>query len=293
MSFSIVTDSCANLPDAMLQQHGITTIPLSYFINGTEHFCTSVDTFGCKDYYDSIRAGMSVTTSQTNPQRYMECFRPILEQGSDVLFIGLSGGVSGSYASSEMAASQLRTQFPTRKIRTVDSLCASLGIGLMVLWAAGCRKKGLDLDQTADFLLEHRMRMYQVFTVNDLKHLHRSGRISGVAAMAGTVLNIKPLLLGNEEGKIINFAKVRGRKKVIEALAEKYNTLAMHPERQIVGITHTDCEEDAKYLAQLISAENPPKKILILPHEPFTGAHLGPDSLALYFAGDKDVRTKY
>ncbi len=292
MSFAIFTDTSANLPPELVEQHHITIIPFSYYIDGQEHTCTDPRAFDGKAYYDAIRNGLQVSTSQVNPQRYIDYMQPALAQGQDILFVGLSSGVSGSFNSATMAAAQLLEQFPERNIRLIDSLGAALGEGLLVVRAIECRDAGRDLNQTADFLDALRHRIYQVFTVGDLMHLRRTGRITGATAVLGSVLNIKPILKGNEQGQIVSFLKARGRKRAIELLAEKYNTLAVEPEKQTVAITHADCLEDALLLQQLICQKRPPKRILMACHEPATGSHVGPDMLAVYFEGDDDVRGK-
>ena len=182
--------------------------------------------------------------------------------------------------------------FPDARIRLVDTLSASLGEGLLVLEAADCRDRGMTLDETADRLMAMRHRMAQVFTVEDLKYLRRTGRLSNVTALVGMMLNIKPLLKGDREGKIVTFARTRGRRQSILAMAERYDAMVSHPEEQIVGIAHADCPEDAETLASLLRAKHPPKEIMTVCYEPVTGSHVGPGTLALFFLGDEDVREK-
>lgn len=290
MSFAVVTDATANVPTKLAKKLGIEIIPFSYFVGSEEFVCADTDKFECRAYYDSIRAGTKVTTAQINPQRYVDFFRPLLEQGSDVLFIGLSSGISGSFASAAMAREELLAEFPGRSIRLIDSLGASLGEGLLALRAASCRSNGMTLDETADRVAGIRDRTYQVFIVDDLMHLRRTGRLSNISAVIGSVLGIKPLLKGNEEGKIVAFEKIRGRRQAIDAMAQKYITLAKDAAAQLIGISHCDCPEDAKYLADLIRRKLAPRELLIVEHEPVTGSHIGPGALALYFEGGSDVR---
>lgn len=290
MGFAIVTDTSANLPDAMLQKHAVGVVPFSYFIEDTAHTCPDIDAFDGTAYYNAIRGGTRVTTSQINPYRYLESFTPLLEDGQDILYVGMSSGISGSYASAEAAAAELLGRFPERALRLVDTFSASLGEGILVLRAIACREAGMTLDATADLLLSLRHCMCQVFTVDDLMHLCKSGRISNVAAVAGTVLNIKPLLKGDPQGRIVSFEKVIGRKRAIRALAARYNSLAVNAAEQIVGIAHADCAEDAAALAELLRQDRPPKEILTVCYEPVTGAHVGPGALALFFLGDENVR---
>lgn len=289
-NFAVLTDSASNLTAKMLCDNDITAIPLPYFFNGKECACEILETFDDMAYYAALKSGEKVTTSQINPQRYMDFFRPFLEKGRDILFIGFSSGISGSFSSAKMAREQLAEEFPERKIELIDSLGASLGEGLHVLRAAKCRAEGMSLEETADEVSKHIPKMYQVFTVDDLMHLKRTGRLSNLSATVGTVLGIKPMLKGNEEGKIVSFGKVRGRAKIIAALAQKYAELVKNPESQTVGISYADCKEDAEKLAALIKKVNPPKKLILIKHEPATGSHLGPGALALYFEGENGVR---
>ena len=288
--FAILTDSASNLTAKQLRDNNITAIPFPYFLKGKEYGCEMLETFDDMAFYAALNNGEKVTTSQINPQKYIDYMRPILESGKDILFIGLSSGISGSFASATIAKEILAEEFPERKIELVDSLGASLGEGLIVLKAAELRAEGKTLGDTAEEIRIHIKKMYQVFTVDDLMFLKRTGRLSNISAAVGTVLGIKPLLKGNEEGKIVAFGKIRGRAKVIATLAEKYDTLVKEPEKQTVGISYCDCKEDAKALAELINKTNPPKKLIVLKHEPATGSHLGPGALALYFEGEKGVR---
>lgn len=288
--FAILTDSASNLTAKQLRDNNITAIPFPYFLKGKEYGCEMLETFDDMAFYAALNNGEKVTTSQINPQKYIDYMRPILESGKDILFIGLSSGISGAFSSAVIAKEQLNDEFPERRIELVDSLGASLGEGLIALKAAEYRAKSKTIDETAEEIRIHIEKMYQVFTVDDLMFLKRTGRLSNLSAAVGTVLGIKPILKGNEEGKIVAFGKVRGRAKVISALAEKYNALVKDPKTQTVGISYCDCREDAKVLADLINKTNPPKKLLIVKHEPATGSHLGPGALALYFEGEKGVR---
>lgn len=291
-AFDIITDSTANLTQKLIKENSVIEIPFPYFTEGKEpSFCT-LEEFDDVKYYADIKNGLKVTTSQINPQKYIDFFRPSLENGRDILFIGLSSGISGSFTSATMAREQLAEEFPDRKVELIDSLGASLGEGLLVLQAAKHRADGIQLTETAEKIIDLRERMYQVFTVDDLMHLKRTGRLSNAGAVIGTVLGIKPLLKGNSEGKIVAFEKIRGRARTISAMAEKYFSLVKNAETQTVGIAHANCKADAEQLANLIREKLPPKEILIVKYEPVTGSHVGPGALALFFEGDSDVRTK-
>lgn len=290
MSFQIFTDTSANLPGALAEEKSLRIIPFTYRAEGKEMSCTDPEDFDGDGFYERIRKGLTVTTSQVTPQTYIDSFRPVLEAGRDILFISMSSGISGSFASSAVAAAELGEEFPERHIELVDTMGASLGEGLIALKAAEYRDDGIDLLDTALLLRDMSGRMCQIFTVDDLMHLRRGGRLSNLSAVVGTVLNIKPLLKGNEEGKIVAFRKVRGRRSSINAIAELYARLVRSPEKQTVGIAQAGCREDAELLRELISKMVPAREILSVQYEPVTGAHVGPGALALFFLGDDNVR---
>ncbi len=292
MSFAIVTDTSANLPSELLKRYSLTVVPFSFFINGSEHVDLDAEHFDAANFFDAMRSGVKVTTSQIPPQRYTDCFEPMLRDGQDILYVSMSSGISGSFNSSEMAARELREKYPERTLRCVDTCGASLGEGLQVLRACALREEGKSVDETADALENERRRMCQVFTVGDLKYLRATGRLSGVATIVGTMLSIKPILKGNELGQIVLSGKVRGRRQVIEELAARYAADVRSPETQTVGVAHCDCRDDADMLIKLIRQSKPPKDILLVDYEPVTGSHLGPNSLALFFWSDDTVRSR-
>jgi DegV family protein with EDD domain len=288
--FRIVTDTSSNLPTAYLQAENITVIPFTFHTESGEQSCMDTASFDAKAFYTAMRNGEKVTTSQIPPQRFVDNIRPMLENGEDVLFVSMSSGISGSYASSKIAANQLAEEFPERKILTVDTYSASLAEGIVVMRAVECRKEGLSIDETYQILRALRHRIAQIFTVGDLRYLKRTGRLSNLEAAVGTVLQIKPLLKGDPEGKIVCFAKVRGRQRAIEEMAKRYEELVVSPETQTVCISHADCEADAQILASMLRRSKAPKDILIVDYEPVTGSHVGPGALALFFVSDDNVR---
>ncbi len=288
--FRIVTDTSSNLPTAYLQAENITVIPFTFHTESGEQSCMDTASFDAKAFYTAMRNGEKVTTSQIPPQRFVDNIRPMLENGEDVLFVSMSSGISGSYASSKIAANQLAEEFPERKILTVDTYSASLAEGLVVMRAVECRKEGLSIDETYQILRALRHRIAQIFTVGDLRYLKRTGRLSNLEAAVGTVLQIKPLLKGDPQGKIVCFAKVRGRQRAIEEMAKRYEELVVSPETQTVCISHADCEADAQILASMLRRSKAPKDILIVDYEPVTGSHVGPGALALFFVSDDNVR---
>lgn len=288
--FRIVTDTSSNLPTAYLQAENITVIPFTFHTESGEQSCMDTASFDAKAFYTAMRNGEKVTTSQIPPQRFVDNIRPMLENGEDVLFVSMSSGISGSYASSKIAANQLAEEFPERKMLTVDTYSASLAEGIVVMRAVECRKEGLSIDETYQILRALRHRIAQIFTVGDLRYLKRTGRLSNLEAAVGTVLQIKPLLKGDPEGKIVCFAKVRGRQRAIEEMAKRYKELVVSPETQTVCISHADCEADAQILASMLRRSKAPKDILIVDYEPVTGSHVGPGALALFFVSDDNVR---
>lgn len=291
MSFEIFTDTSANLTAECAAEHGIRTVPFSYYIDGVEHTCEDIASFDGEAYYNSMKHGTLPKTSQISPARYIEHFERALAAGHDVLYVGMSSGVSGAFASSRLAAMSLEEKYPARRVVRVDTLGASLGEGLQVLHAARLRDAGYKLEDTERELIAARARMYQVFTVGDLMHLKRNGRLSGIGAVLGSALAIKPLLKGDENGRIVNFDTARGRRRAIRALADKFDALAVGAAHQTVGIAHAGCPEDAEQLAALLrESATPPADIMTVCYEPVTGAHVGPGTLALFFGGGEGVR---
>ena len=268
MSFAVLTDTSGNLPKRLTDENNIGVIPFTYTVNGEDRVCLDIENFNGADF-----------------------FEPWLREGKDVIFISMSSGISGSYNSANIAAGLLRESYPERRVRPIDTRGAALGEGLVALQAAACRDRGMSFEETVAAMERLSTRMCNVFTVDDLMFLRRGGRLSNLSAIVGTVLNIKPLLKGNEEGKIVAFAKLRGRKRSIEALAEKYEMLAVAPETQTIGVVNAACRQDADRLIELLKRKCPPKEIIDVDYEPVTGCHVGPGALALFFVGPDDVRT--
>ena len=288
--FQVMTDTSANLPSTLARENDITVVPFPYFVNGTPQACLDTEGFDGATFYGAMREGAEVTTSQINPQRYIEAMKPILQRGLDILFVGMSSGISGSFHCAELAAGELAEDFPDRKIRLVDTLGASLGEGLLVLKALRDKVKGLSLEDVYARLMALRHRLCNVFMVDDLKYLRRGGRLSNLSFLVGTLLQIKPLLKGNEEGKNVAFAKLRSRKKALEELARRYDEYVVDAGNQMVGIAHADCPADAARLAALLRRNNPPAEILTVGYEPVTGSHVGPGTLALFFEAREGCR---
>ena len=284
MSFVVFADGSANLPASTLD--GITLLPCTYCVEGVQkEYLGDVDSFDAKHYYDSLRNGCKITTSLLNTHLFLEHFRPVLEQGQDAVYIAMSSGISGTYQAAVTAKNELAEEFPDRYIHIVDSRGCGFGSGLLAIRAAELSRQGLSAQEAGRLLDADVPHMCQYFTVDDLNFLKRSGRVSGATAMIGTVLNIKPILYGTADGHIVSCAKVRGRKKAIDAIVDIYAKKQLDAEHRIVAISHGDCLEDAQLLAEKVRAAANPKQLIIVPHEPFSGAHVGPGMLALFFYG--------
>ncbi len=290
MPFTVFTDTSANLLNRQIRDYDLRIIPFSYFIDGQEHTCLDTDAFNGDAYYSMLKGSAKVTTTQIIPETYAEYFKPVLESGSDIIFVSMSSGISGSCQSALVAANDLSESFPDRRIEVIDTLGASLGEGLVALQAARLRDAGIPTSEAAEQLRAISERMFNVFTVDNLLYLRRGGRLSNLSAIVGTVLNIKPILKGSSEGKIVSFGKVRGRKTSIETLATLYDQHVLDPEDQTIGIAHAGCLKDAEYLISLLNRNHPPKEILLVDYEPVTGSHVGPGALALFFESRKGVR---
>ena len=286
MSFAIFTDGCSNLPGDQIKKFRIRVLPCTYTLDGVQHvYDGDIDTFDAPAHYNKLREGHLIQTSLINTQLFMDHFRAALEEGLDVVYVGLSSGVSGTYNAARIAAEELKEEYPDRKVRTVDSRGAAFGPGLLTLMAGDLREEGKNADEAADALIAATDDLCEYFTVDDLMFLNRTGRLSGAGALVGTMLGIKPILRGDEEGHIVTYQKIRGRKKAVETLVKIYEERVVDPENQRVGITHGDCPEEAKLLAERICAVAKPKELLVCAHEPFTGSHVGPGMLAVYFFG--------
>ena len=292
MSFAVLTDTSANLPSALLREKGVGVIPFSYLIKDKVYSCLDTEGFDGRKFYKAMRMGAQINTSQINVFSYIEFFEQYLSSGEDILMVNMSSGISGSFNCACMAADELAEKYPDRRIRLVDTLGASLGEGLLAIRALELRDRGCSLEETFRALEDEKRRMYQVFTVDDLMYLKKTGRVKGSAAIVGNMLQIKPLLKGNENGEIVSFSKVIGRKRALDSLAQIYNKLVKNPDTQIVGIAHADCAEDAEYLTEQLNKHKPPKEIMTVMYEPVTGSHVGPGTLALFFMGDDDVRSR-
>jgi DegV family protein len=286
MSFILATDSSANLTDEMIEKYALEILPLSYLVDGIEHvsYVKGVKT-DLPSFYKSMREGAKVSTSCVNVETASEFFERFLSAGNEVLYIGFSSALSATCANAETAAANLRNKYPDRKIYVVDSLAASMGQGLLVTYAATEKEQGKSIEEVRDFTEALKLKVCHQFTVDDLMFLKRGGRISGGTALIGTILKIKPVMHVDNLGRLIPKGKVIGRKASIKALYNKYVEKAYDKEKQLVYISHGDCPDDAKLLADMIR-ESGCKSIEINYVDQVIGAHSGPGTLALFFLGN-------
>ena len=278
----LFTDTSANLPAEIIDEYGIEVVPFSYTIDGVEYIPERE--FDGKAFYAAMRAGSEVKTSMVNAGTFIERFKTALDAGKDVLYIGMSGGISGTANAALMAKQELDEEYPDRKIVVIDTLAASLGEGLFVIKAAEQLKDGVALDAIEEAIRAQVPSMCQSFTVDDLKYLKNTGRVSGAAAIIGNVLSIHPILIGDYEGKIVVKAKVRGMKRTLDALAERYAELALS-KTETIGIAHADNEEGKAYLVQRLRDKGLTGKCLSVCYEPVTGSHVGLGTVAPFYFG--------
>ena len=282
-NYQIITDSVCDLPESMLTELHVKTSPLHILFRG-QNLPDSVDE-GLKEIYDGMRSGEAPTTSAVNPQGWASVMEPVLAQGQDVLVLGFSSALSTTYQSAVIAARELEEKYPQRKIRVVDTLGAALGQGLLVWYTCKMRDKGLSLDELTAWVEENKLHICHWFTVDDLMHLKRGGRVSAATALVGTMLQIKPILHVDDNGKLVSMAKARGRKASIEALAKKLEELGEGYDNSTVFVCHGDCLEDAEKLKEILKEEYNKDVTMITDIGSVIGAHAGPGTLALFFRG--------
>ena len=280
----LMTDTSANLPVAIIQKYNITVLSFHLTVDG-ETFPYNYNTeFDGTTYYDRMRSGAKVQTSMINQADYGDVFTDAAANGDDVLYIGMSGGISGAARIAQIAADEVMAEYPDRRIEVIDTYAASLGEGLQVMEAAEMLASGMALAAVAEKIRTDRAHMCQYFTVDDLAYLQRGGRISGAAAFMGTVLQIKPVLIGDETGHIIVSDKVRGRKQSLTYLADKYASLALD-KSAVLGIAHADSADGVEFLLGKLRDRGFTGEPLVVMYEPVTGGHVGPGTVALFFRG--------
>ena len=282
--FIIITDSGSDLTKEWADEIGVKVIDLAVSIEGAEPVADSE--IDLKELYAMLRAKKKATTSAVNTGDFKDAFRPYLEEGKDILYLGFSSGLSSTFHAGKLACEDLSEEFPERKLFAVDTLCASLGQGLLVYHAAKMRLDGKSIEDVRDFAENNKLKLCHWFTVDDLFFLKRGGRVSAASAVVGTMLGIKPIMHVSNEGKLVKVSTVRGRKASIDTLCEKAKGAALNAKNKLVAfISHGDCEEDAKYLAEKIKREVGFKDVVIGYVGPVIGSHSGPGTLALFYLG--------
>lgn len=286
--YVIVTDSSANLTKEMIEQYEVEILSLNYHVDGKEYkgYEKGKET-DLTQFYTMMREEKEIVTSLVNIDSAMVLFKQLLEDGKDVLYLGFSSGLSGTFQAVNMVLEELKEQYTERKIFSVDTLAAALGEGLLVYYALQNREDGMSIEENAAWVSDNRLKLCHWFTVDDLHFLKRGGRISSTTAVVGTVLNIKPVLHVDDEGHLVAMGKVRGRKKALDALVKNMEETVTNAEGQRIFISHGDCMEDAEYVAKKIREKWQVKDILIHVLDPVIGAHAGPGTVALFFMGSK------
>ena len=284
--FVLLTDSSADLSQEMAEEIGVTVLPLSFTIQGrTYHNYPDNREMDPALFYDMLRAGELATTAAVNMAEYIQVMEPILQEGKDILVLAFSSGLSSTYQASVLAVEELSGKYPDRKIYTVDTLCASLGQGLLVWLAAQEQKKGKSIEEVRDWAEANKLHLCHQFTVDDLHFLKRGGRISATTAVVGSMLQIKPVLHVDNEGHLINIGKARGRQASLKALVDKMEKTVTEEGKRTVFISHGDCRKDAVTVADMVRERFGTQDIRINYVGPVIGAHSGPGTLALFYLG--------
>ncbi len=286
--YVLFTDSSADLNDKMVKELGVEILPLSFTIKGKTHLNWPDNReMSAKAFYRMLREGELATTAAINVADVMERVEPVLQAGRDVLMLSFSSGLSATCDSSRIAAKELSEKYPERKFYVVDTLCASLGQGLLVWHAARKKAAGESIEAVRDWAEENKLHLCHWFTVDDLHFLKRGGRVSAATAVLGTMLSIKPVMHVDDEGHLIKVGTARGRNASLKALVDHMEETAINPAEQTVFISHGDCEQDALKVAEDVKARFGVKTVLMNHVGPVIGAHSGPGTVALFFLGTK------
>lgn len=286
MDTIILTDSCSDLPLEYVKNNNIPIISMTYQYKGKEYEDDFGATISYHEFYENVRNGEMPTTSQINVFKYVEEFKKHISMGKSIIYICFSSALSGSINNAYIAKETLLDEYNDADITIIDSRSASTGEGLIVYYAYQLLKKGASKEEIINWIEDNKLKVNHWFTVNDLFHLKRGGRVSATAALIGTMLDIKPVLHVDDEGRLIPVTKVKGRRKSIRALADKFKEMAVNPHDQVVFISHGDCLEDAEQLKEMILESNDVKDIIITNIGPVIGSHSGPGTLALFFIGN-------
>lgn len=282
--YVILTDSSCDLPAAVAAEYGVEVIQLAVTVEG--EMPTPNNEIDIAEFYAKLRAKKGAKTSAANIEAFTSAFERHLSKGTDVLYLGFSSGLSGTYNASFVAARDMASKYPERTCATVDTLCASLGQGLLVVLAAKKKAEGASLEEVRAYAEQLKPNLTHLFTVNDLFFLHRGGRVSALTAVAGSALGIKPIMHVDDAGHLVKIGTKRGRTASLDDLCARMQELAIDPAEQLVYISHGDCAEEAEYLANKIKETMGVKQPILISHVgPVIGAHSGPGTMALFFIG--------
>lgn len=287
MDTVLLIDSCTDLPRSYVDKNEIPFISLVCNFKGQEYKDDFGKTLSYEDFYTAVRNGEMPSTSQVNVYVYTEIFKKYALEGKSIIYFGFSSALSGSLNSAILARDMVCEEIKNADITVIDSKCASLGEGLLAYYANEMLKSGASKDEVVSWLETNKLKLNHWFTVDDLGHLKRGGRVSGAAAFVGTLLDIKPILHVDNEGRLIPMSKVKGRKKSLKTLFEMLKENIVSPEEQVIAISHGDCIEDAEYLKDMILKEFKVKDVIMNHVGPVIGSHTGPGVVALFFMGNK------
>ena len=285
--FQIVTDSSADMPEHYYKQNGVICINLGFTINGENYLGVDGKDISVKEFYSTLRDGGMPTTTQVSPQVAKDGMEETLKSGKDALVIAFSSGLSGTCSSFQVAAKELREQYPDRKIEVVDGLCASMGQGLLLDYVVKKADEGASLEEVKQYAEDLKLHICHEFTVDDLFHLKRGGRVSSATAVVGSILKIKPVMHVDNLGKLVPVGKAMGRKKSIYMLSENMDKAQVLEEGEPIFISHGDCLEDAELLKSILEKKYPNNPVTINYVGPVIGAHSGAGTLALFYRGNK------
>ncbi|WP_186428859.1 DegV family protein [Clostridium sp. BSD9I1] len=286
MNTVIVIDSCSDLPRDFVEKNNIPSLGINVMLNGREF----VDDFGktvtYKEFYDAVREGEMPTTAQVNSETYKEEFLKHVKENKSIIYLAFSSALSGSINSANIAKDEILEEYKNADITIIDTKSASLGEGLIVYYAYDMLEKGCSKEEIVNWVEKNKLKVNHWVIADDLNHLKRGGRISGTQAVVGTLLNIKPVINVDDEGRLIPVAKVKGRKKALKTLVDKFRERVVNPEEQVIFISHSDCASDAELVKSMILEEFKVKDFIINQIGPGIGSHTGPGTVTVFFIGD-------
>ena len=283
--YVITVNSTVDLPKEWLEERHVPVIPLKYTIDGETY--TDMEGLSAKEFFDKLREGKMSTTSQVNPEEAASMLEPFLKEGKDILHLGFSSGLSGTLNSMKIAGEMLQEKYPEAKVIVIDTLCACLGEALLNRYTYRQKEKGMNIDELAQWVEDNKLHICHNVTVDDLHHLQRGGRISKTTAVLGTLVQIKPIIHMDDNGKLQVIGKERGRKRSLNKIVDMAVEQSKGWDNDIIMITHGDCIKDAEYVAKLVREEMGIDNILINNIGTVIGSHTGPGVVAVFCMGNK------